>query len=271
MHSLTRQIRFSINPFLADSCEGYNSYASKPCGEGLSLYFGLWVELVSELDEDTGFVVNVVDIDKAVRAYAVPIFHDQIREHYANAEHISFTHLCDILKSVWRELKDKFGSARLNEISLDLNPFRKMTTKTEACEMVHLSEKFEFAATHKLWNKDFSEQQNYQFFGKCANPNGHGHNYVVEVTVKKDVSEERFSVGQFGKTVNENFIEKVDHKNLNVDVPVFSVKNPTVENIAVFAWDSLQGKFPYAQLECITAWESDKTFCSYYGPDKPVN
>ena len=270
MHSLTRQVRFSINPFLSETHEGYNSYASRPCGEGLSLYFGLWVELVSQLDDATGFVVNVVDIDKAVRKHAVPIFHDQVSQQYKNARHISLTQLCDILKSIWRELENEFEAASLNRISLDLNPFRKITIKSETCEMIHFSEKFEFAATHKLWNDKFDEQQNFQFFGKCANPNGHGHNYVVEVTVERAVSEERFFIGQFGKTVKENFIEKVDHKNLNVDVPIFSRKNPTVENIAVFAWDSLVGKFPYVRLKCITAWESDKTFCSYCGPDDTV-
>ncbi|GAG37436.1 unnamed protein product, partial [marine sediment metagenome] len=69
MHKLIREVRFSINPFLAESGPGSNSYASKPCGEGVSLYFGLWVELTGGVDEDTGFVVNVTDIDRAVREF----------------------------------------------------------------------------------------------------------------------------------------------------------------------------------------------------------
>ena len=128
----------------------------------------------------------------------------------------------------------------------------------------YFSEKFEFAATHKLWNDAFSEQQNFEVFGKCANPAGHGHNYVVEVTVKTPGASE-FPIGRFEEIVHHELIRLVDHKNLNVDVEEFGRTNPTVENIAVFAWERLNGKFAEAKLHCITVWETDKTCCSYYG------
>ena len=79
------------------------------------------------------------------------------------------------------------------------------------------------------------------------------------------VGEERFQTGDFEKIVDNELIRLVDHKNLNADVPEFSKTNPTVENIAVFAWKRLSGKFSRAALHCITVWETDKTFCSYYG------
>jgi 6-pyruvoyltetrahydropterin/6-carboxytetrahydropterin synthase len=65
--------------------------------------------------------------------------------------------------------------------------------------------------------------------------------------------------------VDDELIKPVDHKNLNVDVPYFAKAIPTVENIAAFAWEKLVGKFGEAVLHCITIWETDKTFCSYYG------
>jgi len=130
--------------------------------------------------------------------------------------------------------------------------------------MLYFSEKFEFAATHKLWNEDFSDERNFEVFGKCANPTGHGHNYIVEVTIKKPTGQGSLCIGDFEKVVDEELIKAVDHKNLNVDIDEFSKSNPTVENIAAFAWNRLVGKFADA-LHCITVWETDRTYCSYYG------
>ena len=130
--------------------------------------------------------------------------------------------------------------------------------------MVYISEKFEFAAMHKLWNASFSEQENLRIFGKCANPNGHGHNYLLEVTMKKR-SEEEIDFCHFEKIVDENLIQLLDHKNINLDIPHFEEINPTMENIAKFAWNTLVDKFQHGQLSCITVWESDRTSCSYYG------
>jgi 6-pyruvoyltetrahydropterin/6-carboxytetrahydropterin synthase len=131
--------------------------------------------------------------------------------------------------------------------------------------MIYYSEKFEFAAMHRLWNDSFSDERNQQVFGKCANPAGHGHNYIVEVTVMMPESDARLRIGDFEKTVEEEFIRLVDHKNLNVDVAELSKINPTVENIAALAWEKLVGRFGEAVLHCVTVWETDKTYCSYVG------
>jgi len=147
---------------------------------------------------------------------------------------------------------------------LKLNPCRRIGIETGDSQMVYFSEKFEFAATHKLWNEDFSEQRNFEVFGKCANPGGHGHNYVIEVTVKT-ASPEDFSAGQFERTVEAELIRVLDHKNLNQDIERFARTNPTVENIAVFAWQKLEGKFEVGRLHSVAVWETDKTCCRYYG------
>ncbi|MCK4998215.1 MAG: 6-carboxytetrahydropterin synthase [Anaerohalosphaera sp.] len=264
MHELTRQVRFSINPFLDANEMGHNSYASKPCGEGLAIYFALWVELQSKLEEATGFVVNVVDIDKAVRELAVPLFHEIVSENYLQQKHVSMAGLHDILRRVWATLDGNVGRAKLTGLVLELNPFKKLGI-SGIDDMFSYSEKFEFAATHKLWNDDYDEAGNFEMFGKCASANGHGHNYIVEVTIEKNTAPVEFSMGRFGKIVNEELIEKLDHKNLNLDVDVFKELNPTMENIAVFAWDSLDGKFGGGRLVSVTVWESEKTFCTYRG------
>jgi 6-pyruvoyltetrahydropterin/6-carboxytetrahydropterin synthase len=273
MYKLGRAVRFSVNPFpstalgtgLPEDTDGFNSFASKPAGDGLSIFFELLVEVVGEVEPTTGFVVNVTDIDKNIREFVVPIFARRIRTDFQQGRHIGLFDIAAILKSAWQLLSDKFGRARLSNLSLKLNPFRKVTIDSKDSQMLYFSEKFEFAATHKLWNNDFSEQRNLEIFGKCANPAGHGHNYIVEVTIKMPAGEDSFRIGDFQKVVDNELIKVVDHKNLNADVTVFGKTNPTVENIAAFAWNKLVGKFGKASLHCVTVWETDKTFCSYYG------
>ena len=263
MHKLSRVVRFSVNPFLPQTQTGSNSYCSKPGGEGLAVFFALWVELEGEIDPDTGFVVNLVDIDRTVRLKAVPIFEQMIREKFGRAEHIDLKMICDCLAMCGNELRTSFKT-RLSRLSLELNPLRQLTMDMGDPEMMYYSEKFEFAAMHKLWNDNFSDDKNFEVFGKCANPTGHGHNYVVEVTVKVPRGTQ-FSFGSYSKVVDENFIELVDHKNLNADVAFFADKNPTVENITAFGWAQLAGKFGQAVLDEVRVWENDRAFCSYRG------
>ncbi len=265
MHKLSRLVRFSVNPFLPKDSVGSNSFASRPAGEGLSIFFELSVMLVGEVEPATGFVVNVNDVDRNVQEYVVPIFAQQIRRDFRRGRHIGFFEITKLLKSAWGQLDDKFGTARLRGLSLALNPFRKIEIDSEDCKMSYFSEKFEFAATHKLWNNDFSDERNRKIFGKCANPAGHGHNYIVEVTIKKSAGKDNLCIGDFERIVDEEFIKTVDHKNLNADVPYFAEAIPTVEELAAFAWERLTGKFGEAVLHCVTVWETDKTYCSYYG------
>ncbi len=269
MHILKRQVRFSLNPFLQAEVEGANPYASQPVGEGLSIFLELSIALTGSLDRDTGFVMNVLDIDETVRENVVPLFAERIRAGFRQGRHIGLYELSEILKSARQKLTGKFDKASLSELSLKLNPFRKLSLEcsgaAEDCVMICFSEKFEFAAMHKLWNEKLSDERNFALFGKCANPTGHGHNYVIEVTVKTPPQGDDFCIGDFEKVVDDEFIKQVDHKNLNADVPQLSSINPTVENIASFAWNRLVDKFGSAQLHCITIWETEKTSCSYYG------
>ncbi len=264
MHKLCRYVRFSINPFLPADEPGFNSFASKPAGEGLAVFFELGVELTGEASRETGLIVNVSDIDNQTREHAVPIFAEKIRNSYRAAGHIGHYELAELLKRTFETLCDKFGPARLSRLCLKLNPFKTLALDEVDSGMVYFSEKFEFAASHKLWNDDFNEQKNIETFGKCANPAGHGHNYVVEVTVKWPIGNE-LRAGDFEKVVHENLVKALDHTNLNDDVAEFRKTNPTVENIAVFAWHKLAGKFGKAALHCVTVWETDKTYSSYYG------
>ena len=265
MHKLCRYVRFSINPFLPADEAGFNSFASKPAGEGLSVFLELGVELAGEADKATGFIVNVSDIDHKVRDCAVGVFAEKIKADLREARHTGYDELVRLLKIVWEKLADGFGPARISKLSLKLSPFRTLAVDDKDCAMIYYSEKFEFAAAHKLWNEKFSEERNIEIFGRCANPAGHGHNYIVEVTVKYQTGQS-LKTGDFEKTVFQELINAVDHKNLNEDLPEFQRITPTVENIAVFAWNKLFGRFgKTTSLHCVTVWETDKTYSSYYG------
>lgn len=263
MQTLARQIRFSINPFLDTDELGSNGYASNPPGEGLAIFLGLWIELTGDIDKDTGFVVNVVEIDRLARELAVPILSERIRKNFRAQKHTPISELAEILKNCMAELGDKFLPAKLKKLKLDLNPYRNIAIEAESRNMVYFSEKFSFAATHKLWNDQFTDEENFKTFGKCANPTGHGHNYVAEITLKSAGGD--FKIGDIEQLIDTEFIQAVDHKNLNVDVAEFAANIPTVENIAKFAWQKLAGRFGKDKLHCVTVWETDKTYCSYFG------
>lgn len=265
MQKLARDVRFSINPFQDSDVVGFNSFASMPAGDGLALFFELTVAIVGDVDEQTGFVVNVVEIDREVRKHVVGIFSKAIREKFRAGEHIDYAHINRLLIKSRDALADKFGKAMLSDLTLKLNPFRKIAIDCEDIKMSYFSEKFEFAAMHKLWNEEFSDKKNFEVFGKCANRTGHGHNYVLEVTVKTPTDDRDFCVGEFERIVNEEIIELIDHKNLNVDVEEFKKKNPTIENIASFAWGRIADKFERVKLHSVTVWETDKTCCTFYG------
>jgi len=266
MHRLRRSVRFSVNPFLDEDEVGANAFASRPSGTGLAVFFELAVEVVGRIESETGFVRNVVDIDAAVRQCVVPVFAAAVREHWRRGRHIDFSVLAGLLGRAWRLLDCCWAAVRVAQLRLQLNPYRSLAIDSEVAEMVYFSEKFEFAAMHKLWNDKLSAQRNIEVFGKCANPSGHGHNYTLEVTVKAPDGGAGLDVGRFEQIVDERVVAVLDHKNLNADVDYFAAVIPSIENLAVFAWDRLKGCLGQMELHCITVWETDRTCCSYYGP-----
>ena len=128
--------------------------------------------------------------------------------------------------------------------------------------MVQLTEQFEFSASHRLYCPALSAAENDRIFGKCANPNGHGHNYVLDVTVEGNVAAHTGWVVEpqpFERTVIERVIEPFDHKHLNQDCAEFAELNPTVENLARVIWMRLHDHVAPGRLVCVRLWETPKT------------
>jgi len=134
--------------------------------------------------------------------------------------------------------------------------------------MIYITRKLEFCASHRLYNPEYSDEKNAEVFGLCNNPNGHGHNYVMEVTVRGEIHPETgmvLDLKALKKLVNEEIILKVDHKNLNVDVPFLKGVIPTAENLAIHFWKVLESRLESGQLHEIKLYESERNFVIYRG------
>ena len=134
--------------------------------------------------------------------------------------------------------------------------------------MIYITRRLEFCASHRLYNPEFSDEKNEKIFGLCNNPNGHGHNYVLEVTVKGEVD---FQTGMvldlkaLKKLINEEIVNKVDHKNLNVDVDFLKGVIPPAENIAIHFWNILEPKVENGELHEVKLFESERNYVVYHG------
>jgi 6-pyruvoyltetrahydropterin/6-carboxytetrahydropterin synthase len=134
--------------------------------------------------------------------------------------------------------------------------------------MILLTRKAEFSASHYYWNDAWSAEENERVFGKCANRNGHGHNYTLEVTVAGEVdSVTGFVVDlkQLKDTLEKEVVSAYDHRHLNLEVPEFATAIPTAENIAVAIWKRLEGKIPGAKLHRVRVYEMADLFADYMG------
>ncbi|MEP2772873.1 MAG: 6-carboxytetrahydropterin synthase [Fulvivirga sp.] len=138
--------------------------------------------------------------------------------------------------------------------------------------MVFVSRKEHFNAAHKLYNPNWSKEKNEEVFGPCANANWHGHNFDMIVTVKGDPDPETGFVVDLKKLsvlIRNEVIEKVDHKNLNVDVEFMKGKMASTENLTIEIWKILEQKLPQittsAKLHCIKIYETPRNFVEYYG------
>ncbi len=125
-----------------------------------------------------------------------------------------------------------------------------------------------FNAAHRLHNPARSDDWNAATFGPCNNPNFHGHNYELDVTVEGAIDQETgyvLDLGHLADVVNERIIRRLDHRNLNVEVDWFAELNPTVENIAVAIWRELRAALPESLTLRVRLWETPRNYVEYQG------
>lgn len=212
-------------------------------------------------EPDTGYVCNVKVLDDLLREIVVGSL-------IPDADSIQTGE--SMLQTVVKLAKQNWQShAAIENISLHLSPYLYYTVSLETESMVSLTQQFEFSAAHRLHCEKFSDEQNRELFGKCNNPEGHGHNYVLEVTVasekEKMTNNQVIALHEFESIVKREIVDRLDHKHLNRDIDYFANVNPSVENIAVAIWDWLKGKFGDTQLTNVKVYETPKTWAEYSG------
>jgi len=135
--------------------------------------------------------------------------------------------------------------------------------------MVYLTRAEHFNAAHKLYNPSWSKEKNDEVFGKCANDNWHGHNYELFVTVKGEPDPDTgflVDAKKLSTIINQHVIQKLDHRNLNLDVDFMQGKMCSSENLVIEIWSQLQPNLPAnVQLHCIKLYETPRIYVEYFG------
>lgn len=133
---------------------------------------------------------------------------------------------------------------------------------------VYLTRRETFAAAHRLFKPELSDEENFKLFGKCSNPNWHGHNYTLEITVAGEVNPDTgfvLDIKKLKEIMHEFVISKVDHKNLNIDTDFMKGLNPTSENITIAIWNQLMNKIPGGKLSSVKLYETENNYFEYKG------
>jgi 6-pyruvoyltetrahydropterin/6-carboxytetrahydropterin synthase len=249
MFRLTRQVRMAVHSGDEPTSNIRNGHAGFPPLLGLEPFVVVQVTLGGTPEKSSGYLVNIKQIDETVRRDGLPL----LKQHLGGHDLPQLTgKMFDRLKESWPGLE---------ETAIALSPFTAYSVRSSEHPMVRFSQKFEFSAAHRLHNPDLDAAANAALFGKCNNPNGHGHNYELQVTLCGRL----IPVAKLEAIVLAQVISRFDHKFLNLDTPEFSRLNPTVENIAETIYKLL--KTPLADagadLAAVTVWETPKTWCEY--------
>ena len=259
MIRVSREIRFALVP--SDQFTGQkpvNSWVGGPATNRLVPRLCLRCTVEGSIDPQTGYLCNIKILDKLLRdAVAETIRQSGSQELTAESFLWTVAGQCGEL---WQH------PANLIALELDVSPLVTWRITLENNPMILLTEQFEFSAAHRLHCVELTAKQNREIFGKCNLPGGHGHNYVVAVTVgRADVGPggEVINMDDFESTVNRLLIDRLDHKNLNIDEPYFKTVNPTVENIAIAIHGWLDDQFGDAKLEKVRVYETPKTWAEY--------
>ncbi len=272
---MTRRVAFSSGhrfwiPALseAENRAAFGSWAS-PYNHGHN--YALEAEVEGKVDPATGMIVNIKRVDdvlqeRVVRAFdqksindEVPAFHDRA----ASLENL-LLYFAEILGQGALPSEVRLTRLRLEEMPTLWGEL----TMNDSIPHVTLTRTFEFAAAHRLHLESETPERNWELFGKCTNPAGHGHNYLLEVTVSGSVDPRTgmmVDLLALDRAVEELVVDRYDHKNFNCDVPEFAGVNPTSEVIVTKIFEALDGRLP-ARLERVRLYETARNIFEISAP-----
>ncbi len=224
------------------------------------------------VDPVTGMVLNLVDLDAALRAAIAPLDHrflnleaaDLLRSRQPSTEVLALV----LWDSLERELiRRSPPGVVLVRVRLAETDDLAAVAEREVLPMIRLVRAYAFSAAHRLARADLDDAANRQIYGKCANPYGHGHDYRLEVVVRGEldpVTGMACDLVALDRAVHEQVVDVWDHRHLNREVPPFDRVVPTAENIARVAWDRLRPELGPA-LEKVVIHETPRASAEYAG------
>ena len=233
----------------------------------------LEVTVTGPVEENTGMVMNVTDLKAVVSEVLEQFDHKNLNEDtpYFRDRIPTSENLAEVL---WDLLTQRLVAARLVRIRLaedeDLSvEYTGDLPRANPGNLgASLSRRYKFAAAHKLYSPKLSPEQNHRVYGKCANPNGHGHNYELLVTVAGPVDEGTgmcINLSDLDRVVQEQILSHYDHKHLNLDVEDFRNAVPTGEIIVKAAWARLAPALPPGMLKKLKLAETKNNYFEYAG------
>lgn len=268
MVTLRRIVRMGIGgqpagiaPELTNGYGGNPAYGGWPQGR----FVELEVCCRGEVDPRTGYFIDIKAVDRAARETLGRAFTESLSTPDRGE--------VELLASTTSELNSALGH-KLVWVRWNVTPKYSVEVSPMQARSALLRQKFEIAAAHRLHVPELSEEENRRIFGRCANPSAHGHNYVIEPTVRVELNpagKPAFTLADLERTTLRTLIDPFDHRNLNVDCPQFDVSkggvNPSVENISRVFYELLSPDIAKAgaQLASITVWETEKTCSTYPG------
>jgi 6-pyruvoyltetrahydropterin/6-carboxytetrahydropterin synthase len=264
MPELTRTVRSQISLVHRQSdmaAPRHNTFAAWPSTSALSVYCQLQVTVTGRPDPQTGYLLSITEIDRAVREAALPLVTQAIQQEPG-------TDPGRLLKRMLQAVQERL-TVEVSRLQWNLTPYYHLSLKAAHMDRVYLSQQFDFAAAHRLHCDTLSEEANRAQFGKCNNPNGHGHNYRIEVVVATPLESPdqrpRLALPALERIVDEVVISRFDHTHLNVDTVEFASTIPSVEHISRVCFELLREPLAAAggDLDAVTVWETEKTACTW--------
>lgn len=258
---LTREFRFfwrggSLLNKSDNSWGGWNSSLQI----GIPLSLRLTVE--GAVEQPSGYICNIKLLDDRLRE-AFNIAAEGLKPLDSGYIELLLA-IADALLDQYHKIAGEFSPIRPVSLQLVASPQLSFGFSLEDSAMVTITQQFEFSAAHRLNCRELSPEQNRELFGKCNNPNGHGHNYVVEVTAGMPEQSKRgaadWTLAQFESTVKRIVVDRFDHRHLNEDVPEFRGLNPSVENIADVCFRLLEREVAPLRLVNVRVYETPKTW-----------
>lgn len=256
---LTREVRYSP---AGDQATPINTWAGPIVDDPFAPLQTLRITVEGAPDKGTGYLCDIKELDAVIRTHVGPCLRHSLRPGPSGLR----DGLSALSNSVRIASEYCPGGTRLIELGWSLSPYLQFTALNKETVMVTVTRSFEFAAAHRLYCAALSDEENRRRFGKCSNPHGHGHNYVLEVTVGGS-ADNAPGITDLDRIVQERVIEPFDHRNLNTECADFAGINPTVENIARVIFARLREAMPPGQLSRVKVWETPKTCAECDGED----